>query len=153
MSWKKRLLSFVVVVLIVIQFIPVDRENPPVTAELKASPELMAVFRRACYDCHSNETKWPWYSRIAPVSFLVARDVHEGREHLNFSRWGESPPDRQAKKTEEIWEEVSEGEMPLAIYKPLHPEAKLEQADLDLIRAWTGGKSGGHVDDEGEDEH
>lgn len=79
----------VLAVLIVIQFIPVDTSNPPVTADIPSSPEGKAVLRRACYDCHSNETRWPWYSRVAPASWLTARDVREGRAELNFSAWNE----------------------------------------------------------------
>jgi len=70
-------------VFVLIQFIPVARTNPPVEGEISASPEVMSILRRACYDCHSNETRWPWYSKIAPVSWLSVKDVNEGREHLN----------------------------------------------------------------------
>jgi hypothetical protein len=71
---------------ILIQLIPIRRDNPPATGSVAAPPEVMSILRRSCYDCHSNETIWPWYSRVAPVSWLVARDVHEGRRHVNFSR-------------------------------------------------------------------
>jgi Haem-binding domain len=120
-----------------IQLIPIDRSNPPVTAELTASNEILATFRRACYDCHSNETIWPWYSRVAPVSWLVAADTWEGREHLNFSTWNHLPPEKQQKLRKEIWKSVDEGEMPPWVYLLNHAEAKLDQSDRAVIQAWT----------------
>ncbi len=84
----KKALIILIVILVAIQFIPVDKTNPPVTAELDAAMEIISVFKRSCYDCHSNETVWPWYSSIAPVSWLVTADVKEARKHLNFSEWG-----------------------------------------------------------------
>lgn len=125
------------VAFVVIQFVPVDRTNPPVESEVPASPEVLAVLRRACYDCHSNETVWPWYSHVAPMSWLVAKDVREGREEMNFSTWGSMSAKRQAKKMHECWEEVEDEEMPLWFYLPLHPEARLSDADMTLIRDWS----------------
>ncbi len=114
------------VLFLLLQFIPVKQDNPPVTQEITwDSAETEALARRACYDCHSNETVWPWYSYIAPVSLLTARDVNGGRRHLNFSQW-----DQPNEEMEEIIEVVKEGEMPLAIYLPLHPEAKFTEAEL-----------------------
>ena len=72
-------LIIIIVILVVIQFIPVDNANPPVTAKLDAPLDVTSVFKKSCYDCHSNETVWPWYSNIAPMSFLIAQDVNEGR--------------------------------------------------------------------------
>lgn len=125
------------VLLVAIQFIPVERTNPPVESDVPASMPVSQVLRRACYDCHSNETVWPWYSRVAPVSFLVAHDVNEGREHLNFSTWNRLTPPKQAEAVREIWKEVSEGEMPLAIYLPTHPEARLSDQDKAVLEAWA----------------
>ena len=82
-----RIILVMVVVLVGIQFIPVNRSNPPVEEEIPVLPEVKAILKRACYDCHSNETVWPGYSRVAPVSWLLAWDVGEGREELNFSTW------------------------------------------------------------------
>ena len=123
--------------LVLIQLVPVERTNPPVTGEVPAPPEVRSVLQRACYDCHSNETRWPWYARVAPVSWLVAHDVEEGREHVNFSTWNEYTAKKQRKKLDEVWEEVEEGEMPLWFYVPLHPDAKLGEADLRAIEAWA----------------
>ena len=111
-----------------IQLVPVDRENPPVRQRLQLPPAADQIARQACYDCHSNETRWPWYSYVAPVSWLVAHDVEEGREHLNFSDWDRLEPKRQAKRLEEAAEEVAEGEMPMRIYQFTHSEARLNAA-------------------------
>lgn len=127
----------VLAVLIVIQFIPVDTSNPPVTADIPSSPEVKAVLRRACYDCHSNETRWPWYSRVAPASWLTARDVREGRAELNFSAWNEYSTQQRVKKIKESWEEVAEGEMPPWFYLPAHRDARLSAEDRVLLRDWA----------------
>jgi len=115
-----------------IQIVPYGRnhQNPPVLQEPTwDSAETRALAKRACYDCHSNETVWPWYSNIAPVSWLVQRDVDEGREKLNFSAYGYGDED----ETEEIYEVVQEGEMPPAIYLIQHPEARLSQAEKEQL--------------------
>ena len=123
---------------VAIQFVPVERTNPPVTYQVNwDSPETEALARAACMDCHSNESVWPWYSNIAPVSWLVAHDVKEGREHLNFSNWDLLDLKDRAKAREEIWEEVEDGEMPLWYYLPAHPDARLSSEDLSVIRAWA----------------
>ena len=127
MSKKKKILIGVVVVLLVIQAVPYgrDHDNPAVKAEPKwDSPETRALVVRVCFDCHSNETKWPWYTHIAPVSWLVQHDVAEGREHLNFSEFDQ--PQRHA---EEAAHEVEEGEMPLWFYPPLHSDARLSDEE------------------------
>jgi hypothetical protein len=139
MKWKpgKRTFWIVILVLAGIQVIPVARTNPPVEEEVPAPSEVRAVLKRACYDCHSNESKWPWYSRVAPVSWLVARDVHEGREEMNFSAWNRLPPEKQRKRFRQSWDLVEKGEMPLWFYVPLHPEAKLSEADRLLLKKWA----------------
>jgi hypothetical protein len=136
---KRILLSIVVLVVIVIaiQLIPVDRSNPPVVADFDGPAEVTSVLRASCYDCHSHETTWPWYSRVAPVSWLVAHDVEEGREHVNLSLWGTLEPKRQARIAEEMWEEVEEGEMPLAMYLLAHPEARLSEEAKATLRGWA----------------
>jgi len=119
------------------QLIPVERSNPPVTLEVPASADVREVLRRSCYDCHSHETRWPWYARVAPASWLVAHDVAEAREHLNFSTWDAYDAKEQRHLRQEVWEEVEEGEMPLWFYVPLHPEARLSEADERLLEAWS----------------
>jgi Haem-binding domain len=125
------------VVFIMIQFVPVNRTNPPVEGDLHPPAEVGSVLRRACYDCHSNETVWPWYSRVAPVSWVIARDVHEGRAALNFSTWRQFSAKKQAEAVRESWKEVAEGEMPTWYYLAVHPEARLSPADQSVLRTWS----------------
>ncbi len=125
------------VLVIGMQLIPVSRSNPPVQGEVEAPAKVMAVLERSCYDCHSYETRWPWYAYVAPVSWLVAHDVEEGREHLNFSAWSQHDAEERAEKLEEIWEEVDEGKMPLEKYVWLHSDARLTDADRETLRVWV----------------
>ena len=137
-----RIIAIVIIVILIgIQFVPVSKTNPPVTGEIKAPDDVMQILRTSCYDCHSNEVVWPWYSNVAPMSWLVAYDVDEAREHLNFSEWASYSADDKAEDIEEIWEEVEEGKMPLWYYLPLHPEARLSDADKQTIKVWV--ESGG----------
>jgi hypothetical protein len=121
-----------------IQLVPVSRSNPPVTADLVAPDNVRAILRRSCYDCHSHESTWPWYAYVAPVSWFIAHDVNEAREHLNFSTWADRP-DKLEKLKEEIWEEVEEGEMPPPNYLRLHGDAKLSAEDRATLRTWSTG--------------
>ena len=131
---------------LVIQLVPYGRDhtNPPVTGEPAwATPETRAIAVRACFDCHSNETVWPWYSNIAPLSWRLQAHVDEGREKLNFSEWG-----RGEQESDEIVEVVQEGDMPPWDYLPMHPEANLSDAEraafLDgLARTFGQGEGGG----------
>ena len=126
-----------IVALIAIQFVPVEASNPPVTGDVPTSPAVKAVLRTACYDCHSNETQWPWYSHIAPLSWLLARDVREARGELNFSTWNQYGTQEQVKKLKESWEEVAEGEMPPWFYLRAHRDARLSAEDRALLRQWA----------------
>jgi Haem-binding domain len=126
------------VALIAIQFVPVNRTNPPVQGDFRGSAEVVSVLRRACYDCHSNETVWPWYSRVAPLSWVIAHDVNEGRAALNFSTWSQLSPEKQAEAIKESWEEIAEGKMPTWYYVALHPEARLSASDKSVLRTWSG---------------
>jgi len=138
---SKRFLLFVLVGLFLIQFVPVDRTNPPVEGEISAPDPVMEVLQGSCYDCHSNETTWPWYSRLAPISWRIAEHVEHGREHINFSTWqGMSAEDRED-AMEEIWEEVEKGGMPLSDYLRMHPEAVLTEPQLETLRRWTEGRA------------
>ena len=123
--------------LVIAQLIPVSRDNPPVESEVPVTPEARAVLVRACFDCHSNQTVWPWYSRVAPASWLLAKDVREGRDDLNFSAWSRYSPKKQRKLLHKSLEEVKEAEMPLWIYLVGHPEARLSQADREILRHWV----------------
>jgi hypothetical protein len=125
-------------VLVAMQFVPVRRSNPPVEVDVPAPANVHAILRRACYDCHSNETVWPWYTHVAPISWLVARDVQQGREELNFSTWNRLAPRQQAKYLRESWQEVAEGGMPPWPYLRIHRDAALSAADRAALREWAG---------------
>ena len=123
----KKVLLWTAGLLLAFQLVPYGRDhsNPLVTAEPAwNAPETRALFFKACRDCHSNETVWPWYSSVAPFSWLVASDVAEGRSHFNVSTWGP-----ESEHGDDAAEELEEGEMPLWFYLPLHPEARLSDAE------------------------
>ncbi len=127
-----KLLLTLIVLAVVIQFIPYGKnhDNPKVMAEPNwDSPKTKEIFMTACGDCHSNETKWPWYSNIAPLSWSIYHHVEEGREHFNVSMWGH----QKKNEGEDAAEEVEEGEMPLKSYLLAHPEARLSDADKKLL--------------------
>ena len=122
--WVGTILSLLGAALL-IQVIPVgSRENPPVIVEPNwDSLETRALAQRACFDCHSNETVWPWYSYIAPISWMVVVDINQGREVYNFSEW--TPEQQRASEPEEAIELISKNVMPVPYYILLHPEADL----------------------------
>ena len=136
-KWLKKLAVGVIAVLVVVQFVPVPRVNPTERGLPPAPSEVHALLQRACYDCHSNETRWPWYSQVAPMSFLIASDVTEGRRELNFSTWNRYEKRRKTRKLKEIAEQVEKGKMPQWYYVSLHPDAKLSAADRELIIKWA----------------
>jgi len=138
----KKFIIILVIVLVGIQFIQVDRKNPPVTLDINAPDNIASILRTSCYDCHSNETNWPWYSYIAPVSFLVASDVKDGRKHMNFSEWDKYDGEKKEKFFEEIIEVVEEGEMPLSKYTITHPDAKLDNIKIKLLKDWVTQENG-----------
>ena len=133
-----RLVRLVVLVLavafIAIQFVPYGRDhtNPPVALDAPwPNADAERIARAACYDCHSNETHWPWYSRVAPMSWLVYEDVKAGRDVLNFSEF-----DRRQDEVDDIEDVIEDGEMPPSNYTMLHPDAKLsEEEERVLIEA------------------
>ena len=143
----KRVFKIVALVIgisfVVIQFIPNNlpevKQNNPNDLLLSGyvNEEVSIILKTSCYDCHSNQTKLPWYSHVAPVSWLVANDINEGREELNFSEWTTYPKRKLIKKLEEMGEEVDEGEMPLEIYTVIHGDAKLSSEQRKLLVEWT----------------
>ncbi len=128
-----------ILVLLAIQFVPVSRTNPPAADGPVVGADVGGLLRRACYDCHSFETRWPWYSRIAPMSWLVAGHVNEGRAHLNFSRWPALDFALEDEFLRQIAAEVKSGRMPPDSYKLLHPEARLGESERNLLIRWAGG--------------
>jgi len=139
----KWLVIIVGVVFLAAQFKRPARTNPPVDqtqtleAHTQMTPQVGSVLSRSCNDCHSNNTAWPWYTNVAPVSWFIADHVEDGRRHLNFSEWGKGDERRKRKKLEEICEEVRDGAMPLSSYTPLHPQAKLTPEDIKTLCDWT----------------
>lgn len=128
-----RIAKWVLLLAVLIQFVPFGHEhtNPPAVREpVWDSPETKSLVRRACFDCHSNQTTWPWYSNVAPVSWLVQRDVNGGRRHLNFSEW-----DRPQRHARDVAAEVQGGDMPPWFYLPMHPAARLSDAEKQALIA------------------
>jgi len=130
-------------ILVLIQLWRPSRENPPVrpqdTIEARTSmpPGIASILHRACRDCHSHETAWPWYGNVAPVSWIVAHDVQEGREHLNLSTWAQYGNEDGALHLGEVCKEVRSGAMPMGRYVRVHPEAALSEDDRRAICEWT----------------
>jgi len=125
------------VVAVAIQFIPVKRTNPPVQFEVDAPGPVKKILERACYDCHSNHTRWPWYSRVAPVSWLVANDVRRGRKEVNFTDWPTFDFEAQDHLMAEIAKQVDRGKMPLPMYIVLHSDAMLTPAERQVVVSWA----------------
>ncbi len=137
-----RVLFALLALLVIIQFFGIDKENPPLEMEKdllyvhKPPAEIGNKIRAACYDCHSHETTYPWYTSIAPVSWWIKDHINEGREELNFSTWSDYEPGRAAHKMEEAAEEVEEGHMPLPSYLWIHGEARLSEGEKESLATW-----------------
>jgi Haem-binding domain len=141
MKKKLKWMSGVLVVAFALaQFTNPARTNPPVVQDMLANnaspPHVAALLRAACYDCHSYETTWPWYARVAPPSWLVVQDVVEGRKHLNLSDWPAGDPDRAAKKLDRMSEVIDYHEMPPKKYTLLHADARLTDANRKELTGW-----------------
>ncbi len=141
--WLKRLAIALLLVLVAIQIFRPARTNPQIDpkreihANLAVDPAVASVLQRSCNDCHSHRTVWPWYSHVAPVSWLVVSDVNQGRKVLNFSEWAAYRLEKQQKQLSEICKEVSEGEMPGLSYTLVHRRAKLSRDDVTAVCGWT----------------
>lgn len=130
----KKILVILFVAFIIIQFFPIDKNNPAAIPQMdfltiKNTPESTAVLiRNGCYDCHSNESKYPWYSNVQPVAWFLESHIKDARKHLNFSTFATYEPKRQAHKLAEAIGEVEDGGMPLDSYVLIHHEAKFTEA-------------------------
>jgi hypothetical protein len=139
----KRLVLGLLIVAAGMQLFRPDRTNPPVNtaqtvqATATVPRDVDAVLKRACYDCHSSETRWPWYSAVAPMAWAVANHVTEGRAEMNFSDWGSYPSRRRVALLEKMCDEVREGRMPLKQYLWLHRDATLSEADWKSVCDWS----------------
>jgi heme-binding protein len=142
-KWLKRSFLILIALAGVIQLARPERSNPSsdpsehIGAVLPVHPEVAGVFSRACNDCHSNDTMWPWYSNVAPASWLLAKDVQEGRREMNFSTWRSYQGEKQQELLGDICKEVNSGEMPGPAYTLAHPKARLTQAERAAVCAWT----------------
>jgi len=132
----KKIIIALVILAAGIQLIPVKRTNPEVVSDFDGPAEVKTILKKSCYDCHSYETHWPWYSYVAPMSWLVAHDVKEGRQHLNFSDW--APLKNIVYIHQEMVAEVSEGKMPMKAYLIAHPAAAVPPEELAILKIWAG---------------
>src|SRR5688500_10700253 len=139
----KWLLILIVALFVGVQFVRPARTNPAVDqtqtihAHLQVTPQVASILDRSCQDCHSNSTRWPWYSNVAPVSWFVIDHVNHGRSHMNFSEWGRLDAKRTDKILEEICEEVTDEAMPLPSYTRIHWSAKLSPEDIKTLCDWS----------------
>jgi hypothetical protein len=151
MNRKWRVLRWVLVAVaclfVLAQFSRPARTNPVIDqslvleSRLQVSPQVSAIIDRSCSDCHSNKTRWPWYSNVAPVSWLVVDDVNEGRRNLNFSEWGRYTKRDTEALFKQICQEVKAGAMPLSSYTPMHPGSKLSDEDKRILCDWANAES------------
>jgi hypothetical protein len=138
----KRMLLILFILCIVVQFITIKKVDESVdkNLEIKASEQVMNIFKKACYDCHSNEIKYPWYSSVAPFSWVIDDHIKEGRKALNFSLWENYTLEQKSEHLKDIYRTVY-APMPLQSYLWLHKEAELSKEERSLIRDWTGVRS------------
>lgn len=140
---KKIIWGIILLIIVVSQLIPIDKPeiNEDKSNDLVTNneiPENIAnLLKTSCYDCHSNQTVYPWYANVAPVSWLVVYDVKLGREELNFSEWETLSKMDKAKLLDDISEKVEEGEMPMPIYFVMHSNAKLSDKDREDLVNWS----------------
>jgi hypothetical protein len=123
------------------QFVRPDRTNPPVnpaaSLTAKTPPQVTAILDRSCRDCHSSETRWPWYTNVSPMSWFVANHIHHGRDHFNYSEWATYPSDDQDKFLGAMCDLVKRERMPLPSYLLIHREAVLSPADVTTLCTWS----------------
>jgi hypothetical protein len=135
MKSKAKKTGIIVFILILgTSFIPVDRSNPDTQFDSSIPDTVKSIFKESCYDCHSNQTDWPFYAYISPISFWIADHVKDARSHLNFSLWGIYDKKSRATKAKEIIEEIEKGEMPLKSYLWIHRSAKLTERKKQIMK-------------------
>lgn len=137
MTKTKIIMLVIVGIFVILQLIPVNQTNPLVVQDVNAPDDIKTLLKTSCYDCHSNESKWPWYSRIAPGSFLISHDVIEGRKHLNFSEFSNLDAFDSTDIADELIEVLEEGEMPILPYLLLHPNASLCDSETKALIGWA----------------
>jgi len=140
---KKKIVLGLLIIVVVMQFFRIDKTNPEVNiaddfiAITNPPEEIATILKTSCYDCHSNESSYPWYSNIAPISWWLKHHLNEGREELNFSEWNTYSEKRKDHKLEELAEEVEEGEMPLNSYTWTHSNANLSVDQKNRLIGWS----------------
>ncbi|PHS65853.1 MAG: cytochrome C [Flavobacterium sp.] len=140
---KKKIIIILIAIVVLIQFYPMEKptvtiDNPNDLLVTSKVPEnISKLLKNACYDCHSNESIFPWYSNVAPVKWMLYDHISEAREELNFSNWNSLETDDKADILDDISSMVLEGEMPIKGYTILHSEANLSEADRELIATWA----------------
>ena len=128
---------------VIAQLFRPELTNPPSDPSLSfrnykgVPPEVLTKMELVCGDCHSNDTRWPWYSKITPVNYLLASDVNDGRRRMNFSEWGKYRPGKLSTLLDDIYDQVYHREMPLGKYVLMHPQAKLSDGDIKMICDWA----------------
>lgn len=138
----KKIAGAVIVVLVLIQFFTIDQTNVQIDHSkdfislTKPNKEIATLLKSACYDCHSNQTEYPWYSNVAPISWWLKNHIEEASGHLNFSNWGTYTLEQKVHKLEEVVEEVEEGEMPLNSYTWAHEKARLSPIQKEQFLTW-----------------
>ena len=143
----KRALISIAVILVIIQFVHPGRNanaeiGPNDITKVYVVPDnVLEILHRACYDCHSNSTTYPWYSKIQPVDWLLTHHINEGKQHFNFAEIGSYPKAKQAKKLHEVAKTIPEGEMPLDSYLWIHKNAILTDAEKKVMEDWAEGLS------------
>ena len=137
----KNTLIIVFVIFIAMQFFQVEHTNPTTNPmlEINAPQEIKAILKKSCFDCHSNEVKYPWYSNIAPISWMISRHVNDARTLVNFSTWEAYSAEEKEKKIKEVFRAVYAA-MPLSSYLSMHEEAQLTKEERAKVREWIGYK-------------
>jgi uncharacterized membrane protein len=141
--WYKRIVLIIIVVFVGIQFIPTNRNTSTKLLETDVSKsfyipkKVQKIFQNSCYDCHSNNTVYPWYNKIQPISFLMENHIKNGKKELNFSNFGAYSKRKQKSKLKGIYNQIRDNEMPLFSYTLIHRNAILSNEDKILIKKWT----------------
>ena len=143
MKWTRRILVILLVVFILIQFIRPARNQSAqiltsdITKTVNIPDKVLDVFKNSCYDCHSNDTRYPWYVNIEPMGWLMADHIKEGKDNLNFSEFGTYSKRKQANKLRAIAKSINDGSMPISSYTIMHTDAKLSEENKKMISEWV----------------
>jgi hypothetical protein len=136
--WFHRAVIALVSAFLVMQLAGVTHTNPPIVSDLVAAPDVTAILRRSCYDCHSNETQWRWYAYVAPISWLITSDVEHARARLNFSNWGQYSSETRRAKADEMLDEIESADMPPKSYALVHRGVRPSALEIERLKQWAG---------------